>query len=202
MNRQHYRRIVAITSMIGTLCVVPAASPAQTQPPQPTVKTAAPEDPALQAFRKAVDDYVALHRRLRNEVPNPGPNSESREISSSTDVLATAIQRARPKARQGDFFGGEPTRVIKTLVIDTVRGEQLAPVLAGIDDEPPTITTPRIYMKMPGAAQMASMPPSLLQVLPPLPEELEYRIVGTYLVLRDTHAAIVLDYITRAVPRQ
>jgi hypothetical protein len=201
MSRQHYRRIAAITSVTGILCL-PIASRAQTQPPQPALKAEAPEDPALQAFRKAVDDYVALHRRLRNEVPNPAPNSESREISSTADVLATAIQRARPKAHQGDFFGAEPTRVIRTLVIDTVRTEHLAPVLAGIDDEPPTIATPRIYMKMPGAAQMASMPPSLLRVLPRLPEELEYRIVGTYLVLRDTHAAIVLDYITQAVPRR
>jgi hypothetical protein len=202
MNRQRYRRIAAITPLIGTLSALPLSSVVQTQPSQPAVKAEAAEDPALQAFRKAVDDYVALHRRLRNEVPNPASNSESRAISSSADVLATAIQRARPNARQGDFFGAEPTRVIRTLVIDTVRTAHLAPVLAGIDDEPPTITNPRIYMKMPGAAQMASMPPSLLLVLPPLPEELEYRIVGTYLVLRDTRAAIVLDYITQAVPRQ
>ena len=50
-------------------------------------------------------------------------------------------------------------------------------------------------------AQLATMPPSLLAVLPPLPRELEYRIVGRYLVLRDVDASLVLDYIADAVPR-
>ncbi len=49
---------------------------------------------------------------------------------------------------------------------------------------------------------MATMPPSLLAALPELPKELEYRIVGNYLVLRDVDAALILDYIPAAVPRK
>jgi hypothetical protein len=35
-----------------------------------------------------------------------------------------------------------------------------------------------------------------------LPAELEYRIVGEHLVLRDVKAAMLLDYIPNAVPRK
>ena len=48
---------------------------------------------------------------------------------------------------------------------------------------------------------MATMPPSLLAALPQLPKELEYRIIGKYLVLRDVDAALILDFIPAAVPR-
>jgi len=51
------------------------------------------------------------------------------------------------------------------------------------------------------SAQMATMPPSLLKVLPPLPKELEYRILGRYLIVRDVDASLILDYIPAAVPR-
>ena len=92
--------------------------------------------------------------------------------------------------------------MIRQRVVDVVRKENLAPVLAGIDDETPTVKVPRIYLRFPAASQMATMPPSLLDVLPELPEELEYRIIGDYLILRDVNAAIILDYLPRAVPRR
>ena len=57
-------------------------------------------------------------------------------------------------------------------------------------------------MRFPAAAPMATMPPSLLAVLPPLPKELEYRIIGNFLILRDVEAALILDVIPAAVPRQ
>ncbi len=48
---------------------------------------------------------------------------------------------------------------------------------------------------------MATMPPSLLAVLPRLPKELEYRIIGRFLVLRDVDAALIVDYIPDLIPR-
>ena len=39
------------------------------------------------------------------------------------------------------------------------------------------------------------MPGNVLQILPPLPTGLEYRIVDTHLVLMDLDANIVVDYV-------
>jgi hypothetical protein len=39
------------------------------------------------------------------------------------------------------------------------------------------------------------MPPQVLAALPKLPQELEYRFVGARLILLDTHADIILDFV-------
>jgi hypothetical protein len=151
-------------------------------------------------MRKALADYVALRERLDQEVPKLTPNSEARDISAASDAQARAIMRARAKARQGDFFDKAASQVLTRRLQDAITTANLAADLATIDDEPPRVTTPRVHLRFPEAAQMATMPPSLLRVLPPLPEGLEYRIVGQSLVLRDIGAALILDYIPQAVP--
>ena len=45
-----------------------------------------------------------------------------------------------------------------------------------------------------------SMPPTLLMGLPKLPMELEYRLVGTTLVLRDNETNLIVDFLPEAIP--
>jgi hypothetical protein len=44
------------------------------------------------------------------------------------------------------------------------------------------------------------MPPQLLDKLPAMPEELEYRFIGSTLVILDPHAHLILDFVLRALP--
>lgn len=194
-----YRRSAALWSVTGLLFVVGAATPGlQTQPPTPRAADAS----GRREFDAAVEQYVTMQRKLRDEVGDLVPNSTAQQINAASDRLATAIRRARPNARQGDFFNARVTQTIRGLVAAVIREADLHAFLAAIDDEPGLIEKPNVYLRFPAASQMATMPPSLLNVLPTLPEELEYRIVGEYLVLRDVRAAVILDYIPRAVPRQ
>jgi hypothetical protein len=157
------------------------------------------DDQALQSLVKALSDYVAMKERLHQEVPQLKPNSEAREIATASDALARAVMSARPKARQGDFFDKQSSQVITRRLREAIKANHLEADLAAIDDEPPRVAAPRVHLRFPEAAQMATMPPSLLRVLPPLPEGLEYRIVGQSLVLRDVGAALVLDFIPQAI---
>ena len=52
----------------------------------------------------------------------------------------------------------------------------------------------------PQKAPKQSMPPSLLMALPPLPKELDYRIVGRDLVLHDVDTDLVVDFIPGVLP--
>jgi hypothetical protein len=167
---------------------------------QPTAQNTAAADADLRPFHEAVEQYMTLHRRLRQELPELMPGSDPNQLNNTSDALARAIQRARPKARQGDFFSTAPTRAIKQRVQEVLQDPAHRELLSGIDDEAPKVSVPRIYLRYPAGAQLATMPPTLLQVLPPLPPELEYRIVGRFLVLRDRHAALILDYIAQVVP--
>ena len=52
----------------------------------------------------------------------------------------------------------------------------------------------------PTTLPLITVPAKLLRVLPQLPEELEYRILGRHLLLRDVKGNIVVDYVRDAVP--
>lgn len=162
----------------------------------------AAEAAALAQFSAAIRDYMALRQRLRNEITGPIADSTAVELNQASDRLAAGIQRARAGARPGNIFRVPITGLVKRRVEQVIQRDNLGPVLANIDDEQVTVKTPTVHLRFPAASQMATMPPSLLATLPPLPKELEYRIVGSYLVLRDVDAALILDYIPAAVPRK
>lgn len=170
------------------------------QAPKQTVP--ADETAAIAQFQMAIADYMKLRLRLRNEITGPIAGSTAVDLNRASDSLAVAIQRARSGAREGSIFMVPVSVVFKRRVDELVRHDNLGPILANIDDEAPTVKTPTVHLRFPSASQMATMPPSLLAALPELPKELEYRIVGNYLVLRDVDAALILDYIPAAVPRK
>ena len=156
---------------------------------------------AIKQFDAAIAKYMALRQRLRSEVSGPVKDSSSSQINNASDALAASIQRARRDAQVGSIYNEPVAAVIKRRIADAVRTEHLVAVLADIDDEGDAGPSPKLHLRLPVTAQMATMPVALLNVLPPLPKELEYRILGRYLVLRDVDASLIIDYSPAAVPR-
>jgi hypothetical protein len=74
-------------------------------------------------------------------------------------------------------------------------GASAAGTRASIRDDGPEKFALQVNDAYPDGASLATMPPNLLEVLPRLPEGLEYRIVDTHLILRDVDADIVVDYL-------
>jgi len=58
----------------------------------------------------------------------------------------------------------------------------------------------QINESYPEKVPLQSTPPTLLMNLPELPKGLEYRILGRELVLRDSDANIIVDYVPNALP--
>jgi hypothetical protein len=48
---------------------------------------------------------------------------------------------------------------------------------------------------------LSTVPPEVLQTLPTLGEDMEYRFIGDDLILLDTHAHVVADVIEDALPK-
>jgi hypothetical protein len=157
---------------------------------------------AIQQFQAEIAKYMEMRDGLLNEIPAPRPNSSATDLVRASDTLAAAIRRRRPDATPGLLFTPAVADAFKRRVSETIRAAHLEPVLTGIDDEGVGLDQPAVYLRFPDGVQLATMPPSLLAALPRLPKELEYRIVGSYLVLRDVDAALVLDFIPAAVPRK
>ena len=169
--------------------------------PQGGTIAPAAEAAAIKQFDDAIANYIALRHKLRSEVRGPVKDSSSTQLTDASDALAGAIKRARKDAQVGSIFSEPVAAVIKRRIADAVRTENLVAVLADIDDEGKSSLAPKVHLRLPVSEQMATMPPSLLKVLPSLPKEVEYRILGRYLVLRDVDASLILDYIPAAVPR-
>jgi hypothetical protein len=188
------------------LLAITAFAVAMTQPsllwaaaPQAAVPVA--DAAAIKQFNDAVAKYMAMRQRLRSEVAGPVIVSSSTQLENASDALAGSIQRARRGAQMGAIFTPAAAAVIKRRIIETVKTEHLVAALADIDDDGQASPAPKVHLRLPVSAQMATMPPALLAMLPQLPKALEYRIIGRSLVLRDVDANLIIDYIPLAVPR-
>ena len=194
------QRTGTVPALLTMVMMMVGPPPQSESAPQPGSSPAA-DAAAIKEFDDAIAQYLALRQALRSEVPGPVKDSTAVQLNSASDALAGAIQRSRAKAQVGAIFSEPVAAAIKRRINELVRTGKLAAVLAGIDDDGAASPAPAVHLRLPSVTQLATMPPSLLAVLPPLPRELEYRIVGRHLVLRDVDASLLLDYIPNAVPR-
>ena len=67
-------------------------------------------------------------------------------------------------------------------------------------EEVPENLRPVINGKMPDTAALATVPPLLLNNLPRLPDNLQYRFMGRHVVLIDVDTRIIVDYILNVLP--
>jgi hypothetical protein len=66
---------------------------------------------------------------------------------------------------------------------------------AGVMREVPS-EAPAVNARYPVEQGLATMPPRLLQLLPRLPADLEYRLMGHDLIIRDGRTNLIVDYVT------
>jgi hypothetical protein len=166
--------------------------------------TAAPHDPesvSLAQFNAAIHQYARLHRQIERQLPPFRAHSDAQDIFESSNAMASALQTARASAREGDIFTREVAAILRGRVDDalTVRGflpeEMVASTLEEADEEAPL---PVVNGRFPWR-RGAAMWPCVIDALPPLPHELQYRFIGRDLVLVDTHADVIVDILRNAV---
>jgi hypothetical protein len=123
-------------------------------------------------------------------------------------ALAQAIRSRRGAARRGDVFDAKVVPTIVSRVRTELEGIEARPARKVIREGNPrfdpegAVPVPiRINADYPLRAPLSTVPPSVLLVLPALPNDvLEYRFVGRDLILRDAEANLIVDYILGATP--
>lgn len=163
----------------------------------------ATESPAMLAFNRAVDDYVAMHRRLEKLVGPITLNSSVDAINQSITALASAIRVERAHAQQGDLFTPAVAPELRVRVNTALHahGFTAADVLAnelieGVDARSVRL---RVNDTFPWILATA-MFPCVIDALPEVPSELQYRIVGVDLLLIDVHAGLIVDTLPDVLP--
>lgn len=158
-------------------------------------------DVALRNFTSAIDSYVRLHRRLEATLPPMRLTERVQDIFEASDTMAAAIRRARPDAREGDIFDSAAGAFIRTRIAETLAARRVRPedvIAVNLEEADEHAPQPVVNGRFPWM-RAAGVSPCLLQVLPSLPEELEYRMVGSDVVLVDVHANLVVDILRHAV---
>ncbi len=155
----------------------------------------------LQEFTNRVADYVTLRRHIELRVPPPRVSADGDEIQSGIDAVAAAIRAARPHAKPGEFFGPELGQLFRRRIQDalTRHGLHAADLLADMNNETPRT---HVELRVNGPfdwAYAAQMPAVILEVLPALPGELQYRFVNRDLVLLDIRAELIVDVLPHAL---
>lgn len=175
-----------------------AAVPGQASAPDQPVNADAK---AVAGFLDRVNQYAALHQKLENTLPKLSKESTPELIDRHQRALGKSIQDARKDAKPGDLFTPESQVVFKRLLARVFGGPDGAALKASIMDENPGVANLKVNDRYPDTVPVSTIPPQVLEELPKLPEEMEFRFVGNDMILMDTHAHIVADIVKNAFPQ-
>jgi hypothetical protein len=159
-----------------------------------------PTQAAVSEFNKRVEEYVDLHKRAAKPLGGADDTKKPAEITGREKALAEAIRAARPQAKPGDLMTPAAAVVLKKFIAENYRHS--APVRDTRKDAEAELPdfTPIVNEAYPPTHPLGTFPPTLLLVLPTLPDELEYRFVTHHLILRDVEANLIVDVLPNAVP--
>ena len=160
-----------------------------------------PDAELLVDFKRRIDDYMALHNKLEREAPPLKETKDPAKIKASQDVLAMKIREARKAARQGDIFTPEIRQLFRRLMYPEVKGPEGRETKAAITEESHELkgVALNVNAEYPEKAPLMTVPPNILAALPKLPEDLEYRFVNRNMILLDTHANLIVDFVPNAI---
>jgi len=185
---------------IGAVRTSVQAAPVQTPTPVPTPRLSGPDAAAVGEFMKRVDAYVSIHTAAEKTLPTLSKEATPQQIDQKQRNLAAKIQAARTAAKRGDIFTVEMTALVKNLMNRVFAGRDGAQLRASIQDENVKYLPLKVNQRYPDEYPLTTMPPDVLKALPQLPEEMEFRFVGSQLILLDTHAHVIPDFVPDALP--
>ena len=156
-----------------------------------------PDAKVLQDYQERIKKYLEIHKKA--DVPKMKETKDPAEIKQAQDALANAVRAARPNAKQGEIFTPEIAKKLRSLMHPEVKGPGTKETRQAIKEDQPAGVPLKVNARYPDDQPLPTVPPNLLASLPKLPEQLEYRVVGTSLILRDVPANLIVDFIPGAI---
>jgi hypothetical protein len=188
-----------LVASIGVIAQTPPRSTTTSAKPVPADPKINPLAAAVKAFQDRIKEYVDFHNKVEATVPPLTETNDPAKIAARERALAEALIKARPEARQGDYF----IKQYQPYLIETIKQDFAKRTRA--ERKALIVELPRglkfgINMIYPTTIPLATFPPNLLKALPELPPELEYRIVYRHLILRDVKGNYVVDLMPEVFP--
>lgn len=187
------------SSTSASLSVVMLVGSLIASPPAAAQLVVNPQAAATAEFQKRIKDYLKIHNEAETKVPNLKSTDDPMQVHDREVALGKAIVALRAGAQPGDIFAKDYQPYFIKIVHDDFRKRSAADRKALVVELPKNVKMD-INMVYPTTLPLETFPPVLLRALPDLPPELEYRIVGRNLILRDVKANVIVDILRNVVP--
>jgi hypothetical protein len=206
----------AVCFLIAALCLAVSVVAAPGQSPEEQNEAAkvatkmekalgmARQAEALRHFEEMVAEYAELHGKQVAKLGLRLP-ADAQGTVAAQKALAHAIAAKRAAAKPGDIFRPEVQPLFRQLIAEQLQGPDGLDARKTVleddaEDEEPVPVVVRVNAEYPPGAPRSTVPPSVLLTLPPLPACLHYRFVARDLVLVDTVAQLIVDFLPAAAP--
>jgi len=192
-SRKSERPVICRWATAFSWMLLAAMAAAQAASPSATTN----DDAALlKDFQARISKYMEL--RNQHSAVAPKQTDSAQQLHDAKTEMATRIQTSRANAPQGDIFSPAIADYFRRQAAATLKGTHGKRVRASLQhSEPVKNVALKINAPYPDTVPLQSTPPTLLLNLP---KELEYRIVGRALVLRDIEPNLIVDFILDALP--
>ena len=154
---------------------------------------------SLAEFQSRLQKYVELRQQLAAKLKPLSPTPNAADLAARQESLAAALRTVRNDARQGDTIPPAVAELIRRLVVADFNRRPPAAKRA-VFVEVPERVRPAVNKTLPDAVALATVPPLLLNELPRLPDNLQYRFIGRDVVLLDGDTRLMIDYIPNVFP--
>jgi hypothetical protein len=149
----------------------------------------------LADFSTRMDAYSELRRALEEGLPALKVTGNPTDIYQAEMLLAQRIRAARRDADRGDIFTENIRKGFRQLLRPVTNA---ATCRAIRDDNPGEFFYP-VNSAYPKGKPLSTVPASILNVLPRLPDDVWYRFLDRDLILHDSRANVILDRIDDAI---
>ena len=189
---------LVLVLVAAAFVAAPSCSRKPVEAPEAAPRTAN-EDLIIGDFKERLAKYQTVSDKLRGEVFPSTSEIKAEEIHKRQKELARRIVEALPGWQQGNIFTPEISSLIRGRLAEALRGTEGANVRGAIFDDAPPPQKIVVMTEYPTGAPVATVPAQILELLPVLPKELEYRFVGTDLILFDVSAYLMVDVVPNAI---
>ena len=151
---------------------------------------------AVADFNVRVSAYSDLRTSLEIGLPPLEVTPNPVDILVAEFALAANLRHARQGIRRGNIFSDDIRAAFRAALLPLMDAETVATIL----EENPGSFDHHVDGTYPKERSLSTVPANVLEVLPALPADIQYRFLGRHLVLHDTSANVIVDRMTCAVP--
>jgi hypothetical protein len=146
----------------------------------------------LEHFQRSIDDYMALRREVAGRLPPLEVTPTPLRLQQAVAALAAELRQRRAAAESGDIFTPDVRMVVVARLRRAFEVRDCAEAVHGQMNE--DAHGQRLVVGATFSWKAATATPScVLSVLPTLPDELQYRFVGSDLAIVDVDADLIVD---------